>query len=244
MAEPRASAGNVIHFAGPPHRLLLLSAPELDLADVELEPGSDLAGAAHVDRTPVRIRRRRRGTGRSPLRIKIDRTTPPGDYEAVLRAGGERYPARITVEATPRLSAGPAEIRFAGAPGDEADARLTLINTGNVAIDVPRSASVGIYDDDGIEQAFAQTYRLETDDANQLVGHLLQKLRDGHGGLLKINVDGAGPLDGGATRVLSLRVQLAPKLKAGHSYHGVWSLDPLHVAVAVILRPEARGASK
>jgi hypothetical protein len=210
----------------------------LDLADVEFEPGSDLAGAAHVDRTPVRIRRRRRDSGRSPLRIRIDKRTPPGDYEAVLRAGGETYPVRITVEPAPGLSASPAEIVFAGAPGDEAEARLTLINTGNVAIDIPRSASVGIYDDDGIEQAFAQTYRLETDDANQLVGHLLQKLREGHGGLLKINVDGAGTLDGGSSCVLSLRAQLAPKhLKAGHSYHGVWSLDPLHIAVAVTLRP-------
>jgi len=221
-----------------------LSAPTLDLADIDLEPGSELAGAAHFDRTPLRIRRRRRDSGRSPLRIRIDRTTPPGDYEAVLRAGRERYPAQITVEPMPSLSASSARIRFVGAPGDEAAATLTLINTGNVTIDVPELVAVGIYDDNGIEMAFAQTYRVETDDANQLVGHLLQKLREGHGGLLKIKVDGAGALDGGASRVLPLRAQLGSKLKLGHSYHGFWRLYPLRIKVRVTVLHEARGGSK
>ena len=105
-------------------------------------------------------------------------------------------------------------------------------------------AIVGIYDDNEIELAFAQTYRLETGDANQLVGHLLQKMREGHGGLLKIKVDGAGALDGGASRVLTLRAQLGSKLKPGHSYHGFWRLYPLRVKVRVTVRPEARGGSK
>ena len=97
---------------------------------------------------------------------------------------------------------------------------------------------------DGIELAFAQTYRLDTDDATQLVGQLLQKLREGHGGLLKIRIDGAGPLDAGANRVLTLRAHLAQKLKPGHSYHGSWRLEPLRIKVRVSVRHEARGGSK
>jgi hypothetical protein len=237
MAQARASAArHAVHFAGPPSRLQLLNGPTLDPGEIDLEPGSELAGAAHLDRTPLRIKRRRGDSGRPRVRIRIERTTPPGDYEAVLRAGGERYPARITVEPMPSLSASAGRVRFVGASGDEAAATLTLTNTGNVAVDVPEVATVGIYDDHGIETAFAQTYRLETDDANQLVGHLLQRLREGYGGLLKIKVDGAGALDGGASRVLQLHAQLGSKLKAGHSYHGFWRLYPLRIKVRVTVR--------
>jgi hypothetical protein len=243
-AKTASDTRQAVHFAGPPHRLQLLSAPAIDLADVHLEASPDLASAARVERTPPRLRRRRAASGRPPLRIRIDRATPPGDYDAVVLAGGIRYPARITVEAAPRLHATPASLRFDGAPGDGAVTRLMLANTGNVAIDIPKLTSVGVYDDDGVEQAFAQTYRLETDDPTALVGHLIHKLREGHGGLMKIEIDGAGPLEAGTSRQLSLRAELAPKLRPGHSYHGVWSLDPLQVAVAVTVRREARGDRK
>ncbi len=237
MAAPTVSdKGYTVHFAGPPQRLQLLSAPDVDFAAIAFEPGSALAGAAQIERTPPRIRRRRRASGRPPLRIRISHATPPGDYEAVLRSGEVRYAARITVEAAPRLHMTPAGLRFEGAAGDAALARVLLANTGNVAIDVPKSISVGIYDDDGVEQAFAQTYRLETDDPTVLVGHLLHKLREGHGGLMKIHIDGAGPLEAGGHRELTLRAELAAKLRPGHSYHGVLSLDPLQAAVAVIVR--------
>jgi hypothetical protein len=245
MAATNASDTRyAVHFAGPPQRLQLLSAPDIDLANAEIEVGADLAGAARVERSPPRLRRRRPASGRPPLRIRIDRATPPGEYDAVLLSGDTRHAVRITVEAAPRLHATPAGLRFAGAPGDEAVARIVLANTGNVAIDIPKLTSVGVYDDDGVEEAFAQTYRLETDDPTALVGHLLHKLREGHGGLMKIQIDGAGPLPPGTSRELSLRAELAPKLRPGHSYHGVWSLDPLHVAVGVTVRRETRGDRK
>ena len=69
MAATKASDTRyAVHFAGPPQRLQLLSAPDMDLANVELEAGSDLAGAARVERTSPRIRQRRRSSGRPPSR--------------------------------------------------------------------------------------------------------------------------------------------------------------------------------
>lgn len=121
--------------------------------------------------------------GRLP-QLRLDATTPPGTYRATLESGERSEAVTIEVTPAPRLGAAPGVVRLAGAPGGTAEARIALTNRGNTSVAIPARAHVGLYDDDGIELAFADTYRQPQGDLEKVAGHWLRKLREGHGGLL------------------------------------------------------------
>lgn len=232
-----------VRFRGPPHRLLMVSAFALEAAPTALEPGTELARAVGALARAPRLKGAARDGDLAGVRIKLDRATPPGTYEATLDTAAGRYPVQIEVEPSPWIRATPAEIVFDAPAGGEAHATVTLANRGNVAVEVPETITLGVYDDDGLENAFASTYRLEkVDDLNKVLAHFFGKLREGHGGLMKIRVaSGAGALPPAAIRVLQLRLPLPAKLPAGHSFHGVWTLETLNCSVRVVVRKPQGG---
>jgi hypothetical protein len=178
-----------------------------------------------------------------PPRVRLGAGTPPGTYHATLEAAGHEHPITVQVTPAPLLSAEPAGLRFSGPAGGEATSHLALVNRGNTVVTVPAHAMIGLYDDDGIEMAFADTYHQPQDDPAKLVGHLLQRLREGHGGMLRLDVvDGAGELAQGAARVLSLRARLPEQLHVRHGYHGVWTLDSLNCLVEISVDRQRGGA--
>jgi len=221
-----------LHLAGPPHRLLC-SEPELsDTRSGALVLPDDLHRYAEGRAIPVEVRSGRHGARR--MRMRLARTTPPGRYAAELQIEGKNYPVTLDVASAPRLRIFPSSADFEGRPGGDAEAEITLVNEGNVTIEVPETAKVGIYDDDGVEFAFADTYRQDSDDANLLVGHWLRKLREGYGGLLKLHMtEGAGPLGPEQRRVVRISTRIPSKLRPRHSYHGVWKLGPAFYRVGV-----------
>jgi hypothetical protein len=230
-----STGGSPLRLFGPPNRL---SFAGTDIATGDrgtlILPDS-LQRYAETREIPVSIRATRRGTRR--MRTRLSRTVPPGSYPAELEIAGRKYPLTIDVAEAPRLRIFPLSATFAGRPGDTAEVELTFTNGGNVAIEVPETIAVGIFDDDGIEAAFADTYRQDSDNAQELVGHWLRKLREGYGGLLKLRVvEGAGELAPAAARVVKISTALPRKLKPGHGYHGVWEFGPVFYRVAVTVQ--------
>jgi hypothetical protein len=245
MPEESSSAAEILYFAGPPQRLRSIGPiPRFNLDSVlDVKPHDKLARIIPPDSDPVRARRA--SSYRAPgLRLRMDRRTPPGEYKATIHSGQLSYLANIKVAPSPRLSASPAEIRFEAAAGEQAEAELMLENRGNVDVVIPEVATIGIYDNDGIETAFASMYRQQTRDVQELVGHFIEKLRDGHGGMLKVRLRGPGALKPGECRLIVLVTSLPSKLKPGHGYHGVWRLDTLHSSVRVLVREPTLGVSK
>jgi hypothetical protein len=234
MAKRSAAATPPLRFRGAPQWLSLSS------RSLEGHECGDLvlpdALAAHCGANPSLPVRNSCVDGAS-LRLRLAPTAPPGRHRAELRLSGKSVPVEIDIAARPSLRAFPPTAHFDGIPGEDSTIEMDLANRGNVAVELPERSVVGIFDDIGLETAFAETYRLDSDDPVQLLGSWLRSLRGGYGGLLKLRVDsGAGPLEPGEERSFRLSAHFPESLKRGHSYHGVWKLGPLHHRITLTVQ--------
>lgn len=225
-------------FIGPPGRLRLVGVDNARLTELQdvLLPGTlrprRASGALRRSRRPERLR----------LRLPAD--TRPGTYTVSLSfADGKQQEATVAVEPQSRLRVTPSALRLAAAPGAATSARLLIENRGNVPIAVTAALVAGLFDDDGIEATMASVYQLDTDDIGKIVSHAFSKLRQAHGGLLKLHVrQGAGELAVGESRLLEIETRLGEKLAAGHGYHGLLEIGGHGIAVEVtVLRNGAGG---
>lgn len=218
-------------FLGPPGRLRLTQPP-----DSKAGP----ATAAHLPDALLPYADPRRPvlrTGRDPrrTRLRLSPQTPPGDYPVGIEyADGRKAEVTVHVQARPRLRVLPGTLRLAGAPSALVAARLLVENRGNEVLDIPESLVTGIFDNGGIEAALAAVYRLETDDLNRIVSTGFARLREAHGGLLRLRVrEGAGRVAPGESRALLLETTLSSKLAPRHGYHGTLELGSHRIAVQV-----------
>lgn len=235
MAKRPAVGAHPLSFRGLPHRLSLSSPALAGHECGEIVLPDELAAHSKSAVIPLPVRRSR---SRGPsLSLILDRTTPAGRYEAHLRLSGKSVPVMLEIAPAPRLSVFPLSADFASRPGGDSVVDIVLVNNGNVLIELPERSVTGIFDDEGLETAFAETYRQDTDDPVQLFGHWLRKLRDGYGGLLKLRIaSGGGSLPPGAERTITLSAHLPESLKQGHSYHGIWELGPVHYRITVAVQ--------
>lgn len=241
MAEAKAGATPPL-FIGPPGRLRL-SVPPLEasqaaaLVDVRLP---EALQAARGDRAL------RAGRQAARTRLRLSPQTPPGDYQVQLTwADGRQQEAKVTVQARPRLRITPSVLRWAAPTDVPLTAQLLVENKGNVPIDIPDALLTGVFDDNGIEAAMASVYRMDSTDLNHLLGQAFARLKEAHGGLLKLRVrEGAGALAPGAQRVLVLETRLGDKLVPGHSYHGVIDIGIHGVAVEIQVQKTVSGAPR
>lgn len=233
-AKPAAAPGPV--FIGPPGRLRLAGVDSARVAELQdvLLPGTLRArrasGALRKSRHPER------------LRLRLPANTRPGTYTVALAfADGQKQEATVSVEPQSRLRVTPSALRLAAAPGATAHAQLLLENRGNVPITVTPALVAGLFDDDGIEATMAAVYQLDTDDIGKIVSHAFGKLRQAHGGLLKLRVmEGAGDLAVGESRLVRLETRLGDKLTSGHGYHGLLEIGGHGIAVEVtVLKADA-----
>jgi hypothetical protein len=235
MAATHPAKTDGLRLVGSPRRLTLTSALLAAADEGELVLPETLAAFAESRTVAVPVRRRRDGSVK--LKLRLPPTTPPGTYTAELHAAGEVHPVSIEVAPAPRLRIDPPSTDFVAEANGTAEARVTLTNDGNVAIEVPERVAIGLYDDEGLETAFADTYRLDTDDPMKLLGNWIRKLREGYGGLLSMQVvTGAGRSEPGDVRALVLRLAFRNGVKAGHSYHGTWELGPVIHRINVTVR--------
>ncbi len=230
----KQKAVSALKFIGTPNRLYFNGELKPDLTGLQmLEPTGKLKTLANNQPLQAQFRGSE-GQDSSQARLRLNRTTPPGNYKARLRSGRKSYPVNLTVEPYLRLKFRRAETLFSGIPGRVARAHIQVFNKGNVAFEFPHNNVCGIYVEKGVETAFASMYRQSTEDVDTLLKHFLSKLRDGHGGLLKIRTLGGSVLvEPGHTENIRLSAQLPSKLKAGHYYHGVWRLENVHQRIKV-----------
>lgn len=226
-----AAESQDLKASGEPHRLSLASAFFDDQSSVIVDLPAGLSDIRGQSRIEIPIRRRRGELSR--IRLRLPRLTPPGAYAANVRCGTKSAPILLEVAPYRRLKVWPAALRFQGQRGRDCAAFLTFANAGNVAVTLPERAHLGVYDDDGLEAAFAAAYRQETDDPLEMAKTFVRRLREGHGGLLQLRIDGGGPLLPGEQRTVEIVTRLRQAIKPGHSYHGAWKLEDQNLAVHV-----------
>jgi hypothetical protein len=187
------------------------------------------------------IARRGRGEGSQEVRLRLPRHTPPGAYEGVVdTAEGER-PVRIEVEPEIELDIVPGQLLLTGAPGERVSTELTLSNLGNVTVEIRRAYQLGLYAIGGLERAIRRAFAEpgEAQGANRVFDHMA----DEHGGLVRIEIgEGAGDLEPGMVRDLSVTFRLPDGLDPARTYAGTWALYDLRYYVQVMpLRAKKEG---
>jgi hypothetical protein len=219
-----------IEFVGPPRGLIALGEIDnLAQADWRLEGNI----AQYLAQRGSALRQRRRAGG--GLRLRLQAHTPPGDYPAKLYVGEKPVDVMVRVLPAMQVTINPSELSFVGPPGGRATALMTLVNAGNVPVELPATAPVGAFDDDGIETAFAATYGKPVETFDNFVQIFHGKLREAHGGVMKLTITrGAGLHPPGTSAVVEMTLDLPKDLRAGHRYHGVFSTDFASLALSII----------
>jgi len=219
-------------FRGPPAKLILHSALP-NVCAVNLVPDDKLSSLIGHSKSIFKCRNNQHGELKK-LKIRLSPNFKPGLYHAEFETEQGVIPVDIDVEPLPRLTMSPVQVSISGKSGDKVQVHLLFENKGNVPLCIEKSYQLGVYDDDGIETAFASTYRMDTHDLTKLVANFMHKIREGHGGLLKMRVlKGSGNIGLAEVRSVLVEASLSSKLKAGHHYHGVWSLNSSEYAVTV-----------
>jgi hypothetical protein len=232
MAQ-KAKLAETVHFRGWPDRLtgaveLPASGPislavTLDLPNESVTPGPFYAQPMDP---PI--------GKESWIRVSLPTTTPPGAYRGTIQVGDQKHAATFEVE--PRLSLRfiPGTLILRGRPGARVTARLTVVNSGNVAFEVRRAYAFGVSDVDGLERAFGETFRAKVPAGERLIDHFANKLAEAHGGLVRVQITkGPGSLDPGESRQLEAVFKLPDRMHPGRIYAGTWPLGHARYGVQI-----------
>lgn len=82
-----------------------------------------------------------------PIKFRLDRHTPPGEYRAQVDVAGSPYDAVVSVLAVPKLRITPRTIVVANVPDGPTAATIVVRNQGNVALEISDIGGVPLEDD-------------------------------------------------------------------------------------------------
>jgi len=184
---------------------------------------------------PLTIQAESAGQAATLLRISLPET-PPGKYEAICQIGKERYETLIEVQAEALLVVSPTHLTLQAAAGSEVSAEITIVNSGNIAVDIPAKLKVGLLDLKGPERAFGIALQEKAKAGYERINQFVEELAASHSGQLSLVVDhGAGTLDMGQMRRLQISLRVPERLKAGRTYSGTLMLLNLAYYIEILV---------
>jgi len=178
------------------------------------------------------------GEGTSEIRLQLPRETPPGSYAGEVPIGGQPRPIVIEVEPVMRLRLHPKQTVISVEAGSRAEFRVTLVNRGNVPVDIPKADAFDLDDSDGQDRALGRTLRATLQEGERRVDRFFEEIRECHGGEARVAVRaGAGRLDPGASCTLTCLLDVPVTVQAGRSYLGAWPIaNTSHVIVVEVTK--------
>jgi len=175
------------------------------------------------------------------LRLHLPRTTPPGTYEARMKVGDVDRDVVITVEPEVCLRFLPERLVFEAQPGERVSFDLTMLNLGNVEVEIRGAYAFGVFDVGGTERAIARMVSETPAEGRGRVDVLADAVADEHGGLVRLKVDrGSGPIAAGASREVAITVHVPDRIRDGHTYWGTWPIHNMRYYVRITGRGEPR----
>ena len=230
----KAAAERIV-LRGPPDRLDTLL-PAAAAAEPTRAASASLVG------TEVRALRVRPLADARRVTLRLPRSTPPGTYEGSAEIEGRTVPIVAEVEARPLAQAEPRRLVLEAAPGETATVDVTLVNTGNVPLDVSEPVTFCLFDGRGLEHAAWAALSAEPPKGRQRLDVFLDDLAESHGGLVTLKPENGKAIAAGESRALRLQLRFSDRLRPGKRYAGAWRADGIRIPFRVTT-PEAKPAS-
>jgi hypothetical protein len=152
-------------------------------------------------------------------------------------------PIVAEVQPRPRLDAHPRRIALETKPAARETVELTLMNTGNVQLDVSGTSTFCLFDGRGIEHAVWAALEKEPPKGKGRMDVFLDDLAGSHGGLVTAKVEKATKIAPGESGSVTLSLRLPDRLQAGGRYSGAWEAGGIRVPVRIAV-PEAKTTRK
>jgi hypothetical protein len=209
-----------LRLSGPPQRVsgtLAVDIPKSTVVPISLSVSDEVA--------IYRARARAIGSGLCEVRVRLPRGTPPGTYRGESRFGDRTRSTTVEIVAKDRIRVQPPQTTLVGAPGGSAAFVVTVVNDGNVALEVPKKAWLDFDDVRGPERALARALRADLEEGEPRAERFFEEIRQDHGGEAQVHVvEGAGRVPPGETRTLKCRLETPPTVEAHRTYAGTWDL--------------------
>ena len=223
--------GEEITLGGPPRHITGI-VPLVVSRGTVVPISISVGGQSTIYRAVVRPT----GKERSELRLRLPAETPPGVYSGEGTIEGRPQRIMIVVEPVIRIQVQPKQTNVTAAATSSVEFGLTVMNSGNVPFDVPKTDVFDFDDSLGQDRALGRTLRAPLSQGERRIDRYFEELRESHGGEARVAVrSGAGRLEPGESRELTCLLDVPASARAGHSYLGPWQLgNAAHVIVADI----------
>jgi hypothetical protein len=209
-----------LHFRGSPPLMSLMeevSEPLLKRGSYQLDVGGNQAvlSVRPMVSPPQKY---------SLLRLRISKSTPPGTYLGGVALEDHEVPVVIDVEPREDLRFIPRSLSIAATPGRTVEAEVTIVNTGNVGLDLRNEYTFCVFDTSGIDQAFFAALTDQNMNGGQRLERFMEELSVSHGGLVRLRLKAGTMIPPGEAKKIQMALECPHRLRPGHTYSGVWSL--------------------
>ncbi len=227
-----AGTGHAIQFRGEPSVVegLLQIRHDISVDRAQLEARID-ADKPIVLRRPL-IMSTAAGDNITKFVLNLPLTTPPGSYHGVLQIGERTHPIEVIVDAWPRLVLMPGRLTLTAPPGHDEVVELTVTNSGNTVFEFHHEGIVNLLDSEALSVAVNSAISSK-EKGQERINRFVDSMARG-AGTAQVEVrPGAGAIEPGATRRLTITLHLPKSLQPGHSYRGAWELPNARLWVQV-----------
>jgi hypothetical protein len=152
--------------------------------------------------------------------VRIDRFTPPGEYEARLRFGDQEAPAVVVVQESHRIDLVPDRITLSAAAGQTVVRRIAVTNVGNVPFNTRRAAFAPLEALGALHRSLAVALTEAGHDGHgKFLDRFVRELADHEVAPAKVKLEIPDQeIAPGATRVVEIGIRLPAELKRRRSY--------------------------
>jgi hypothetical protein len=155
-----------------------------------------------------------------PAYVRIDRFTPPGEYEARVRFGDQHAPAVMVVQESHRLDLVPDRITVTAAAGETIVRRVAITNQGNVSFSTRKAALAPLEALGMLHRSLAVALTEAGHDGHaKFLDRFVRELADHEVPPAKVKVEIQDQeIAPGETKLVELSIRLPADLKRRRSY--------------------------
>jgi hypothetical protein len=181
------------------------------------------------------------GQATSQIRLRLPPETPPGSYSGAGTIDGKPVGFAVVVEPVVRVRIHPKRTSLSVAAGSRTEFVITVMNAGNVPLDVPKSNPLDLDDAEGQDRSLGRALRATLKQGESRVERFFEEMRLKHGGEAQVTIlQGAGGLAAGASADLTCLLEIPAAVQAGASYLGAWQLgNAAHVLALDVTKGSA-----